>query len=514
VVTGSKLGITVGVMCAAAMALLDISIVNVAFSDMRASFGAGVDQISWVSTGYMIANIIVIPMTGWFQRRFGIRRYFTASIALFTAASALCGTAWSLPALTAFRLLQGIGGGAIIPTAQTLLFTRYSREQRGLAAALFGIASCTGPLLGPTVGGYLIEWTGWHGIFYVNVPIGIVAGYLIWRHVGERTGPASKEPVDVFGIALLATGMGALQYVLEEGNRAGWLDSHTIVVLSAVAVIALVSFIVHELETANPLVNLRVFKDRNYAAGTGINFLTGIALFGTSYLFSLFCGVVLHRGALDIGLLFLTAGVLQLALMPIIGALSPRLEPRALLVTGIATVCAGLWVSGRFTDQSAFWDLARPQMLRGIGLSFIFGPASVVALTNLPRSELGNASGLYNATRELGGSIGTAWMATHVTNAAKLHASHIAEYVHPFNPLVYDFNRSVADAAHISGSSPDALLGLRLQTQAWVASFNGGFERTAMVFAIGFMLLLVIRTRRPEPAGPGMHVERPRSRIK
>jgi DHA2 family multidrug resistance protein len=285
-------------------------------------------------------------------------------------------------------------------------------------------------------------------------------------------------------------------------------------VLSAVAVIALVSFIVHELETANPLVNLRVFKDRNYAAGTGINFLTGIALFGTSYLFSLFCGVVLHRGALDIGLLFLTAGVLQLALMPIIGALSPRLEPRALLVTGIATVCAGLWVSGRFTDQSAFWDLARPQMLRGIGLSFIFGPASVVALTNLPRSELGNASGLYNATRELGGSIGTAWMATHVTNAAKLHASHIAEYVHPFNPLVYDFNRSVADAAHISGSSPDALLGLRLQTQAWVASFNGGFERTAMVFAIGFMLLLVIRTRRPEPAGPGMHVERPRSRIK
>lgn len=500
IVTGSKLGITVGVMCAAAMALLDISIVNVAFSEMRASFGAGLDQISWVSTGYMVANIIVIPMTGWFQRRFGIRRYFTASIALFTAASALCGLAWSLPALTVFRVLQGIGGGAIIPTSQTLLFTRYRPEERGTAAALFAIASCTGPLLGPTVGGYLIAWTGWHGIFYVNVPIGIAAAYLIWHHVGEPHAARATEPVDIQGIVLLAVGVGSLQYVLEEGNRAGWFDSHAIIVLSAAAVISLTTFIVHELETPRPLVNLRVFKDPSYAAGTGINLLTGLALFGTSYLFSVFCGAVLHHTALHIGLLFLTAGVLQLVLMPVIGALSPRLDPRALLVIGIAAVCGSLWLSGRFTDQSGFWDLARPQMLRGFGLSFIFVPASVVALANLPRADLGNASGLYNATRELGGSIGTAWMATYVANGAKVHASYIAEYVTPFNPLLHDFERSAAGAMRVTGVSPDVLVDLRHQTQALVTSFNGGFVRTALVFAMGFVMLFIIRPRAHDKA--------------
>jgi DHA2 family multidrug resistance protein len=208
-----------------------------------------------------------------------------------------------------------------------------------------------------------------------------------------------------------------------------------------------------------------------------------------------FCGAVLHHSALHIGLLFLTAGVLQLVLMPVIGALSQRLDPRGLLLVGITAVCASLWLSGRFTDQSGFWDLARPQMLRGFGLSFIFVPASVVALANLPRSDLGNASGLYNATRELGGSIGTAWMASYVATAAKVHASYIAEYVNPFNPLLRDFERA-AGGIRVTGPSPDVLVDLRHQTQALVTSFDGGFVRTAMVFAIGFAMLLVIRPRR------------------
>src|SRR5215468_3581189 len=218
-VTGSKLAITLVVMGAALMAFIDISIVNVALSDMRASFGTPLDQIGWVSTGYMMANIVVIPMTGWFQRRFGFRRYFSASILVFTVASALCGLAWNLPSLVLFRVLQGMGGGAIIPTAQSLLFARYPRAQHGMAAGLFGLGAVTGPLLGPTIGGYLTSWASWHWIFLVNVPIGLLVAFVASRAIEEPGFVPPREPIDVFGIVLLSIGMPALQYVLEEGNR-------------------------------------------------------------------------------------------------------------------------------------------------------------------------------------------------------------------------------------------------------------------------------------------------------
>src|SRR5580704_35936 len=218
-ISGSKLAITIVVMASALMALIDISIVNVALSDIRASFGTPIDEIGWVSTGYMMANIVIIPMTGWFQRRFGFRAYFTTSVLLFTAASALCGTAWNLPSLVAFRILQGLGGGAIIPTAQSILFARYPRAQHGMAAGLFGLGAITGPLLGPTIGGYLIDLSSWHWIFLVNVPVGITVAALAWNVLREPGFVSDRRPIDGIGIALLATGMPALQYVLEEGNR-------------------------------------------------------------------------------------------------------------------------------------------------------------------------------------------------------------------------------------------------------------------------------------------------------
>jgi MFS transporter, DHA2 family, multidrug resistance protein len=279
VVTGNKAGITFVVMCAALMALVDITIVNVALNDIRASFGTPLDQIGWVSTGYMMANIVVIPMTGWFQRRFGFRRYFAGSVMLFTLASVLCGFSWNLPSLVAFRALQGLGGGAIIPTAQTILFARYPKEQHGMAGALFGLGAVTGPLLGPTVGGYLIDWASWHWCFLVNVPLGIAAALLALRFIEEPGFAPSRERIDGFGIGLLAVGMASLQYVLEEGNRDGWFESPLIAALSAVAAAALITFVVHELETDHPVVDLRVFKNRAYAAGTGINLLMGLALF-------------------------------------------------------------------------------------------------------------------------------------------------------------------------------------------------------------------------------------------
>ena len=212
VLRGSKPLITAGAMVAGLMAFLDISIVNVALNDIRANFGTPLDQIAWVSTAYAMANITIIPISGWLLRRFGFRRYYAASILIFTAASALCGLAWNLPSLVCFRILQGLGGGAIIPTSQSVLFSRYPEKQHGMAGALFAIGAITGPLLGPTVGGYLVEWSSWHWIFFINVPLGLIAAWIAWTQIEQPTFVSDRSPVDRFGIALLAVGMVSLQY--------------------------------------------------------------------------------------------------------------------------------------------------------------------------------------------------------------------------------------------------------------------------------------------------------------
>ena len=266
-------------MLGALMAVIDISIVNVALSDIRASFGTPLDRIAWVSTGYAMANVTVIPLSGWLQRRFGFRNYFSGSLLMFTAASALCAFAWNLPSLVLFRILQGIGGGAIIPTSQNILFGRYPHKEHGMAGALFALGAITGPLLGPTIGGKLIDVASWHWIFLINVPVGLLAAWVSFVSIKEPGFKPAREPIDGRGIGLLAVGMVSLQYVLEEGNRDGWFEDTRIVVLACAALICLVTFVVHELETEHPVVDFRVFKNVSYTAATALNFLIGTALF-------------------------------------------------------------------------------------------------------------------------------------------------------------------------------------------------------------------------------------------
>src|SRR5215470_3479522 len=427
-IRGSKVLITVTVMCAALMAVLDISIVNVALSDIRASFGTPIDQIAWVSTGYMMANIVVIPMTGWLQRKFGYRRYFAGSILIFTAASALCGAAWNLPSLVMFRVLQGLGGGAIIPTSQAILFARYPREEHGMAGAMFGLGAVTGPLLGPTLGGYLIDRFSWHWIFLINVPVGLAAAFLAYRVIEQPAFKPAREPIDRWGIGLLAVGMATLQYVLEEGNREGW-DTPLIIGLGTLAAIALVTFVVHELE--HPVVDLRVFKNRSYAAATGINFLTGTALFSSTFLFSLYCGAVMHYTALDIGILFLKGSFIQIFVMLLVGRFNGKLDQRLMIGWGVAVMCVSLWFNAHLTDLADQHAMVTPIFIRSLGLGFIFVPLAVVALSDLPAAQRGNAAGLFNLTRELGGSIGTAFMGFLVERGSHIHATYLAESVTP-----------------------------------------------------------------------------------
>ncbi|TMQ04664.1 MAG: DHA2 family efflux MFS transporter permease subunit [Deltaproteobacteria bacterium] len=500
-IQGSKAAITVTVMAAALMALIDISIVNVALSDIRASFSTPIDQIGWVSTGYMMANIVVIPMTGWLQRRFGFRRYFATSVLIFTGASALCGLSWDLPSLVAFRVLQGMGGGAIIPSSQAILFARYPRTEHGMAAALFGLGAITGPLLGPTIGGYMIDWASWHWIFLVNVPIGLAVAFAIPRVLDEPGFVPDTARIDAVGIGLLAVGMASLQYVLEEGNREGWSDSVLILVLGGVAAIALFTFIVHELEHPNPVVDLRVFKNRSYAAGTGLNFLLGLAVFGAAYLFSLYCGAVMHYQALDIGRVFLLAGMTQIFLMPLIGKMANRVDPRYMLVVGVTATALSQWVAAHLTSEAAFLDLVYPNMIRSFGLAFVFIPVSVAALSDLPLAQRGNATGLFNLTRELGGSLGTAWMGKIVADGITTHSSQLGENVSPYNPLVQEAWLATLGR----GMDPAGALAGRVARESMVLSFNDGFRVTMLAIGLGIVMVLLLKRARPQGAPGGAH---------
>jgi MFS transporter, DHA2 family, multidrug resistance protein len=499
---GSKIGITVAVMCAAMMAVLDISIVNVALNDIRASFGTPLDQIAWVSTGYMMANVVIIPMTGWFQRRFGYRRYYVASILLFGVASTLCAVSWNLPSLVAFRVLQGLGGGAIIPTSQSILFARYPRNEHGVAQALFGLGAVTAPLLGPTVGGYLIDVASWHWIFLINVPVVALAATLAYHSIQEPAWAPSQERVDVPGVALLVVGMASLQYVLEEGNRDGWFDSLTIVVLMVVAGIALVTFVVHELETRNPVVDLRVFANRSYSAATGLNFAVGMALFSASFLFSLYCGVVMHYTALDIGMLFLKGSFIQLLLLPIIGRAISRLDPRPMILYGGVMMVASLWMNAQLTQQADTHAMLMPLFVRACGLGFIFAPLNVTALSDLPADRRGNGAGLFNLTRELGGSIGTAWMSTMLDRHVKEYSTALSAHVSSFDPTTQQ--QLALLRASVAGRVPDAsaaslgIMNARIVGQALVRAFDHGFVALCFVFAA--CLVLIAFLRRPQGA--------------
>lgn len=498
-IAGSKLWITVSVMCAAMMAVLDISIVNVALNDIRASFGTPIDQIAWVSTGYMMANVVVIPMTGWFQRRFGYRRYFVTSILIFGAASVLCGTAWNLASLVAFRVLQGLGGGAIIPTAQSILFARYPRKDHGTAQALFGLGAVTAPLLGPSLGGYFVEVASWHWIFLVNVPIVITAALLAWNNIEEPGWTPKRDSIDTAGISLLAIGMATLQYVLEEGHRDNWFESPLIVLLSIIAGIALVTFIVHELETRHPVVDLRVFLNRSYAAATGLNFAIGMALFSATFMFSLYCGSVMHYKALDIGLLFLKGSAIQLVLMPIIGRLLSRVDPRPLVLGGGLIVAYSLYLNSTLSNMADERAMLLTIFVRACGLGFVFAPLNVTALSDIPAQQRGNAAGLFNLTRELGGSIGTAMISTLLDNNIKEHYTALSRNVSVFNDATQaalaQSRQLLAQSINDTGAGALGLLSMRLSQQALVRAFSQNFSSLAAVY--GLTLSLVLLLRRP-----------------
>lgn len=427
--------ITITVIMASLLELIDTTIVNVALPDIMGNLGATLEDAGWLVTGYAVANVIVLPMSGWLGDRFGRKNYFLASILIFTAASYLCGQATSLTELILYRLLQGLAGGGLLSTAQAILMETWPREEIGMATALFGLGAVVGPTLGPTIGGYIVDNTNWRYIFYVNIPVGAVAAFLVSMFVRESPMFAKGKPIDWWGILLLAIGVGSLQVVLEKGETEDWFQTPYIAFLTVTTILAGIGFLWRELSTDHPVVDFRILKNRSFAIGTITSFALGFALYGSVFIFPVFCQNLLHFTALQTGLILLPGGLATIIMMPFVGAMLKRGVPAQYMATGgFILFFVFCWLLSNSTLESGTGDFFWPLIIRGIGMAILFVPLTTLAVSGLQGKQIGQGTGLNNMMRQLGGSFGVAILTTliHVKSGEVRNA--LLGNTNSFNP--------------------------------------------------------------------------------
>ena len=494
--------VTLTVMLGMIMAIIDSTIVNVALQTMAGNLGATTDEIAWVVTAYILANVVIMPLNGWLTAMFGRQKYYATSLAFFTISSFLCGIAGSLPLLVIFRVLQGLGGGALQPTAQSILFESYPAQQRGKAMAIFGLGAMVGPAIGPVLGGYIVDNYNWPLIFFINVPIGIVAfamTFLFLRDPAYIEKP--KGRIDWNGLVLMTAGLSALQYVLERGQREDWFSSGTIVILSLVSGVALVWFIVQELRSKNPVVDLQVFRSRTFTAGNIIAIVSGFGLFGLNLVLPLFFQQVLGFSPLQAGLALLPGALATAVSMPIAGRFVNKVDPRLMIASGIIAFGVGSWAMGGLDQYAGYWDIFWPRALQGFALGFLFVPLSTATLSDIPRGELAAASGMYTLLRQLGGSLGIAVLATLLERREDAAQSALAGNVTLASPVIRNFLNAPATHAHALQQ-----LNAMVQINALVISYDFLFRFSAILFFISLPTLLLLRppkghgARAPAPA--------------
>ena len=496
---GNKWLISIPVMLAALTAVLDASIVNVAIPSMQSSFGAAVDEIDWVITGYLISNVIIIPTTGWLSSVFGLRRYFIISQVVFVVASFLCGISWSLNSLIFFRVLQGIGGGAILPVSLTILLEAFPPQEFAMAGALYGVGATLGPAIGPTLGGWLTDTLSWPWIFFVNVPLvsaSIIFTYMFIHENRDMTAKRAGAPIDYWGLLFVTTWLGTLQVVLQEGQKDNWFQSPFIFWLSAVSAISFVAFIYVELTDPHPLINIRIFKNVNFTLGSVGGTILGAALFGALFLVPLFTGNLLNYSALDIGLLLLPAALVSLVLFPIVGRISSFIDTRILMAVGFLFLAWALYLQSHMDLTYTWTQMAIIQIVRGISLPFMFTSISALSLTTLKPKERADGSSLFNLTRTIGGSFGVAILATLLVNRERFHFERFGESITQFSAatqtqLAQITNGFIArggyDAVTASHQAIAAIAG-RLTAQAYVSAFAD----CATVLVVALLASLVI----------------------
>jgi DHA2 family multidrug resistance protein len=497
-----KLVITFTVIVAAVIELIDTSIVNVALSDMSGNLGATLEDVAWVVTAYAIANVIIIPMTSFLAARFGRRNYYIGSILLFTAASFACGNAHNIWELVAFRFVQGIGGGALLSTSQAILFETFSVAQRGLAAAMFGIGVFIGPTIGPTLGGWIIDNYSWPWIFYINLPIGLLAATLSYVYVREPAHSRSAEHIDWPGIGLLVVGLGSLQTVLERGEREDWFATRYIVVLAVTAAISLIGFIVWELTTEHPVVDLRVLRSRTLATAASLTFVLGFALFSTVYVVPLFVQRLLGFSALETGMLFLPGALVAIVVLPLVGrAMVKGLPAQFPILAGFSVVALFALMLSRLNFDAGPSDFFWPIILRAIGLSFMIVPLTQLAVSGLKPRDIPQGVALNNMMRQVGGSFGIAFINTYLDHRAATHRLDLVGRLAAGDPATQARLHQIAGGLAAKGFSPWeagqralAVLELTVQRQASLLSYLDAYRLVAAI-ALGCLPLILLAGR-------------------
>jgi DHA2 family multidrug resistance protein len=495
----NKWAVAVAVSLGAMLEVIDISIVNVALPQIQSSLGATLSEIGWVVSSYAIANVIILPLSAWLGKRFGKKRYFVFSLVGFTLASILCGMATTFPMLVIARVIQGLAGGGLLAKAQAILFETFPREEQAVAQGVFSAIVIAGPTIGPTLGGYLVTNVDWRWIFFVNIPVGIGAVLMSLAALPADPETEDRSSIDFLSILLLGVGLGSLQTVLEEGNGEDWFESRFIVLLTLASIVGLVTFIYRQMKSPRPVVDLRVLRYRSLWAGSLLSVVVGMALFGALFAVPLFAQTVLGYSSQETGLLLLPSALASALAMPLVARTLQRIDPRVALSSGALILITAVFMLSRLSPQTGSDQLFWPLIIRSIGQVMMFLPLSLATLGPIPKQDIAAATGFYSLTRQLGGSIGIALLATLLTTRASFHREALVSHLSASDPLVAERLAAFQSAFVTKGfSAADAhaksvtLLDHSVNQQALILSFADTFVATAALIALFLPLVLLL----------------------
>ncbi len=492
--------IAITVMLPTLIEIIDTSVVNVSLDHIRGSLSAGIDESTWAITSYLVSNAIIIPITGWLSRVFGRKNYLIASIAMFTVSSFLCGSAWSLRALIIFRIIQGIGGGGLQPLSQSILLEAFPPSQHGRAMAIFGVGIMFGPIVGPLLGGWITDNWSWRWIFYINIPIGVISIILSMLVIHDPPYMKRKRmKIDYPGLLLLALGLGSLQFVLDKGQREDWFGSPVIV--------SLVLFVILELFSDAPVINLRIFRDRTFTTGNILMFFAFFNLFASIVLLPIYLQTLMGYTAFLAGVVLGPGGLATMVALPVAGRLVEKRNPKVILVIGIVVSGLSTYMMSLFNLQAGFWTLVWPRVILGIGMGFLFIPLTTLTLSHIPKEKMTDATAMYNLLRNIGGSVGVAYVTTVLSRRAQFHQSRLIEHLTPFD-RAYQIGRDKLEGflqfRGADSMSPDGLIHAELLRQSNMAAFNDAFLLVSLLMALILPLVFIMKWNRQKGQKPAI----------
>jgi MFS transporter, DHA2 family, multidrug resistance protein len=499
--------VAVAVMFGTFMEVLDTTVVNVSLPHIAGSLSASIDEATWALTSYLVANAIVLPMTGWLASFFGRKRLLLWSVTGFTLASFLCGAAPNLAALVVFRIIQGLTGGALQPLSQAVLLEAFPPEKRGKAMAFWALGIVVAPILGPVLGGWLTDTYSWRWVFYINLPVGIASIVMTTLYVFDPPYLRDeKRGIDYWGIGMLIVGIGALQVVLDKGQQEDWFESSFITAFAIISAVTLVTLVVHLLRAKDPVVDLRVFKERSYAVGVFLMTVVGFVLYGSMVLLPILLQTLLGYPSMQAGIAMAPRGIGSFFMMPLVGVLTGRFDARKLLAAGLTVAGVTLFWLGQLNLQAGYWDIFWPQLLQGVGLSLLFVPLTTVTMAAIPPERMGNATSLFNLMRNIGGSIGIAVTGTMLSRHRTSVGAVLGEHVTAYDPtsqamlarMQGAFMAAGADAVTATNRAYAAMAGM-VARQAAMISFVTIFRLLGVLFLLLLPLLLLMK--RPKTRG-------------